>query len=44
MEELEFYKKIIEVGANVLAFGFPALILSYTKSKESKIYYLFFNC
>lgn len=37
--ELEFYKKIIEVGANVLAFGFPALILSYTKSKESKIYF-----
>lgn len=37
--ELEFYKKIIEVGANVLAFGFPALILSYTKSKESKVYF-----
>ncbi len=37
--ELEFYKKVIEVGANVLAFGFPALILSYTKSKESKIYF-----
>jgi O-antigen/teichoic acid export membrane protein len=37
--ELEFYKKIIEVGSNVLAFGFPALILSYTKSKESKIYF-----
>lgn len=37
--ELEFYKKIIEVGSNVLAFGFPALILSYTKSKESKVYF-----
>lgn len=34
--ELEFYKKVIEVGASVLAFGFPALILSYTKSKSSK--------
>lgn len=37
--QLEFYKKIIEVGSSVLAFGFPALILSYTKSKESKIYF-----
>lgn len=37
--ELEYYKKFIEVGSNVLAFGFPALILSYTKSKESKIYF-----
>lgn len=37
--QLEFYKKIIEVGSNVLAFGFPALILSYTKSKDSKIYF-----
>src|SRR5690606_316421 len=37
--QLVFYKKIIEVGSSVLAFGFPALILSYTKSKESKIYF-----
>src|SRR5690606_2155238 len=37
--ELEYYKKFVEVGSNVLAFGFPALILSYTKSKESKIYF-----
>lgn len=37
--QLEFYKKIIEVGSSVLAFGFPALILSYTKSKESKVYF-----
>lgn len=27
------------MGSSVLAFGFPALILSYTKSKESKIYF-----
>src|SRR5690606_41513439 len=37
--QLEFYKKIMEEGSSDLAFGFPALILSYTKSKESKIYF-----
>jgi O-antigen/teichoic acid export membrane protein len=37
--ELEFYKKVIEVGSSVLAFGFPALILSYTKSKNSKAHF-----
>ena len=37
--QLEYYKKVVEVGSTVLAFGFPALILSYTKSKESKIYF-----
>ncbi len=37
--ELEFYKKAVEIGSNILAFGFPALILSYTKSDESKIYF-----
>lgn len=37
--ELEFYKKVIEVGSSVLAFGFPALILSYTKSKDSKAHF-----
>ena len=37
--ELEYYKKVVEIGSNVLAFGFPALILSYTKSRESKVYF-----
>ncbi|MDP2686908.1 MAG: polysaccharide biosynthesis C-terminal domain-containing protein [Aequorivita sp.] len=37
--ELEYYKKVIEVVSSVFAFGFPALILSYTKSKESKNYF-----
>jgi O-antigen/teichoic acid export membrane protein len=37
--ELEYYKKLIEVGSSVFAFGFPALIISYTKSKESKQYF-----
>lgn len=37
--ELEYYKKVIEVGATVFAFGFPALIISYTKSEESKQYF-----
>lgn len=41
--ELEYYKKVVEIGANVLAFGFPALILSYTKSKESKVYFYFLS-
>lgn len=39
--DLEFYKKVIEVGSSVLAFGFPALLLSYTKSEESKDYFYF---
>lgn len=37
--ELEYYKKIIEVGSSFLAFGFPILILSYTRSKDSKNYF-----
>lgn len=36
--ELEFYKKIIELLAVVLAFGLPSLLLTYTKSKNSKVY------
>lgn len=41
--ELEYYKKLIEVGSSVFAFGFPALILSYTKSKQSKLYFCFLS-
>ena len=37
--ELEYYKKIIEVGSSVFAFGFPMLIINYTKSKESKKFF-----
>ncbi len=37
--ELEFYKKVIEVGSSFFAFGFPALILSYTKSQNSKTHF-----
>lgn len=37
--ELEFYKKVIEVGASIFAFGFPTLILSYTRSRDSKNYF-----
>ena len=37
---LEFYKKIIELGASFLAFGFPALILSYTTNRQNKDYFL----
>lgn len=39
--DLEYYKKVIEVGSSVIAFGFPSLLLSYTKSKESKDYFYF---
>jgi O-antigen/teichoic acid export membrane protein len=38
--ELEYYKKLIEVGSSFFAFGFPALIVSYTKSEASKKYFL----
>tara|TARA_R110002072_G_scaffold22615_1_gene79409 strand:+ start:245557 stop:246738 length:1182 start_codon:yes stop_codon:yes gene_type:complete len=42
--ELEYYKKLIEVVSSVFAFGFPALIISYTKSKESKQYFFLLGC
>ncbi|WP_299363746.1 hypothetical protein [Winogradskyella sp.] len=38
---LEFYKKLIELGAAILTFGLPTLILSYPKSKDSKVYFTF---
>lgn len=37
--EFEFYKKIVEFSSTILAFGTPALILTYTKSRNSKIYF-----
>ena len=37
--QLEFYKKIIELLAVGLAFGFPSLLLTYTKSNNSKVYF-----
>lgn len=37
--QLEFYKKIIEVLSILVAFGFPPLILSYTRSQNSKKYF-----
>ena len=36
---LEFYKKVIEVGSSFLAFGLPALIVSYTTNKQNKNYF-----
>jgi O-antigen/teichoic acid export membrane protein len=41
--ELEFYKKIIELGTAVLTFGLPTLILSYPRSAESKKYFTFIS-
>ncbi len=41
--ELEFYKKVIELGAAVVTFGLPTLILSYPKSLESKKYFTFIS-
>ncbi|MBB4118418.1 O-antigen/teichoic acid export membrane protein [Mesonia hippocampi] len=37
--ELEFYKKIIESLTVFFAFGLPSLLLTYTRSKLSKIYF-----
>lgn len=37
--QLEYYKKVIEVGASFLAFGFPDLIMGYTRSEDSKKYF-----
>jgi len=37
--ELEFYKKVIEVGSSLFAFGFPALIMSYTRGNTSKVHF-----
>jgi len=36
---LEYYKKLLEVVSSIFAFGFPALIISYTKSDNSKKYF-----
>jgi len=36
---LEYYKKVIEVGSSFLAFGLPALIVSYTTNKQNKNYF-----
>ncbi len=38
---LEFYKKTIEVGSSFVAFGFPALLMTYTRSDNSKKYFYF---
>jgi len=40
---LEYYKKVIEVGASFLSFGFPALILSYTRGENSKKYFYYLS-
>lgn len=37
--DLEFYKKVIEVGSSFLAFGLPALIVSYTTNNQNKTYF-----
>ncbi|MGJ8665370.1 MAG: oligosaccharide flippase family protein [Patiriisocius sp.] len=42
--ELEYYKKFIEVFSSIIAFGFPSLILSYTRSSDSKTYFYFLSC
>lgn len=41
--ELEFYKKIIELFAVAVAFGLPSLLLTYTKSDNSKIHLTFLS-
>lgn len=36
--QLEFYKRVIELVAVGVAFGLPSLLLTYTKSNDSKVY------
>ena len=38
--DLEYSKKVLEVGGIFLSFGFPVLMLTYTRSQKSKIYLL----
>jgi len=40
--QLEYYKKVLELGGVFLSFGFPALIMTYTRSKSSKVYMLLY--
>ena len=40
--DLEFYKKLLELGGVLLSFGFPTMILTYTRSRASKVYMLLF--
>lgn len=37
--EFEYYKKLIETFSIGLAFGFPSLIMSYTRSNRNKDYF-----
>ena len=41
--ELEYYKKIVELGASLFAFGLPSLIMSYTRSIDSKVNFYFLS-
>jgi len=41
--ELEFYKKIIETVSFVYAFGFPTLLMTYTRGKDNKTYFFFIS-
>ncbi len=41
--ELEYYKKIIEVGSVVLGFGLPAFLMTYTRSDKSKFYFYYIS-
>lgn len=41
--ELEYYKRIIEFLSVIVAFGLPGLLLTYTKSSASKLYFSFLS-
>lgn len=41
--QLEYYKKIIELGGSFLSLGFPTLIMTYPRSKKSKLHLLVFS-
>ncbi len=40
--EMEYYKKVLELGGVFLSFGFPTMLLTYTRSDRSKVYMLLF--
>jgi O-antigen/teichoic acid export membrane protein len=41
--QYEYYKKIIEFSVTFFSFGIPTLLLTYPKTKESKVNFSFFG-
>lgn len=41
--DFEFYKRAIEFSSTILVFGLPTLMITYSKSNQSKTYLLLFS-